>query len=955
MDTTKVSSVAIAGDGQTASVAISDGQVYLAQQRTNGTWRNYENLHTTTQAGPLGAPVEHVAAVWADNTLQILAVAGGRVWHTLRKPNGSWQPWGDVTGVVGSISNPNQLSLSATASGLEVLTFSDGLLKHTLRRPDGSWSAWGNVYGETGSLTGATRVTSAATGTGLEVIVVAGGKLWHTVRYSNGSWHSWGDVYSVVGGLGSPTDITATATGAGLEVVTTVDGTLWHTARKPDGNWYPWGNVSQVVGQLNQPVSASVVSSSGDLKLITAAGGALNYTKRSFTTGSWLPWAQLTQTTENQQSDQTQRTSTYPAPGSTRPHALSRVDITGTGARTDTFTYDEAGNTVRRVTADGDQTLEWDTEGHLAKSTTAGKSTTFLYDANGNRLLRREPDAVTLYLDGQELRLDKNTNKVTATRYITVANATIVKSDDGSLNYLINDQQGTAQLTISADNLAYTRGDTTAFGTPRGKKPASWPTERGFVGGANDATTGLTHLGAREYDAANGRFVSVDPVLDLTDPQQVNGYAYSNNNPVNKSDPSGLRPEGVCGGFGTCTDDQGNITTETFKLERDGSWTEKYWNWWSGNKEHPNVVSKNVFIIYRGGTIKSAFHELFDSLQYVPGLSAVGAVGSAAMDAYDGNYASAAQNLAGAIPGERVFALAGKAGKAAMTAEKAENAVDRTADALSIISCGNSPASSTHSFPPGTRVLLADGTTQAIETLQLGDQVQATDPTTGETEPKSVIRTIRTPDDQHFTDLQLQVNDSNGDSGAAENLTSTQHHPFWDETTRNWTNAADLTPGDTVRTIDGHTPTVLAVRNYDTAPQVAYDLTIADIHTYYVLAGATPVLVHNATTPGQKCDLTLGAGPKAREGVALVNGDIEAPGVRDLINESGNTYGCHTCDATTPGTKNGAGFQITSRRLVSSLPGLPRRRIRTVGSVLEGRLGSSHNCHRQGVRRNGSK
>ncbi|WP_101948242.1 RHS repeat domain-containing protein [Streptomyces sp. 1331.2] len=604
MDTTKVSSVAIAGDGQTASVAISGGQVYLAQQRTNGTWRNYENLHTTTQAGPLGAPVEHVAAVWADNTLQIMAIAGGRVWHTLRKPDGSWQPWGDVTGVVGAIANPNQLSLSATASGLEVLTFSDGLLKHTLRRPDGTWSAWGNVYGETGSLTGATRVTSAATGTGLEVIVVAGGKLWHTVRYSNGSWHSWGDVYSVVGSLGSPTDITATATGAGLEVVTTVDGTLWHTARKPDGNWFPWGNVSQVVGQLNQPLSAAVVSSSGDLKLITAAGGALNYTKRSFTTGSWLPWAQLTQTAENQQSDQTQRTSTYPAPGGTRPHALSRVDITGTDARTDTFTYDEAGNTVRRVTADGDQSLEWDTEGHLAKSTVAGKSTTFLYDANGNRLLRREPDSVTLYLDGQELKLDKTANKVTATRYITVANATIVKSDDGSLNYLINDQQGTAQLTISADNLAYTRGDTTAFGTPRGKKPASWPTERGFVGGTNDATTGLTHLGAREYDAANGRFVSVDPILDLSDPQQINGYAYANSNPVNKSDPSGLRPEGVCGGFGTCTDDKGNITTETFKLERDGSWTENYWNAWSGNKEHPNVVSKHVFIIYRGGTIK---------------------------------------------------------------------------------------------------------------------------------------------------------------------------------------------------------------------------------------------------------------------------------------------------------------------------------------------------------------
>lgn len=54
--------------------------------------------------------------------------------------------------------------------------------------------------------------------------------------------------------------------------------------------------------------------------------------------------------------------------------------------------------------------------------------------------------------------------------------------------------------------------------------------------------TGLTQLGARAYDPALGKFLSVDPVLDLNDPQQNNGYSYSHNNPVTKSDPSGLIP-----------------------------------------------------------------------------------------------------------------------------------------------------------------------------------------------------------------------------------------------------------------------------------------------------------------------------------------------------------------------------------------------------------------------------
>ncbi|MET7392053.1 RHS repeat-associated core domain-containing protein [Dactylosporangium sp. NPDC005572] len=80
----------------------------------------------------------------------------------------------------------------------------------------------------------------------------------------------------------------------------------------------------------------------------------------------------------------------------------------------------------------------------------------------------------------------------------------------------------------------------TPFGGLRGAAPASWPTEKGYVGGDNDPT-GLVHLGAREYDPKIGRFISVDPILDLSDPQQLHGYAYSENNPINRSDPGGLK------------------------------------------------------------------------------------------------------------------------------------------------------------------------------------------------------------------------------------------------------------------------------------------------------------------------------------------------------------------------------------------------------------------------------
>ena len=66
------------------------------------------------------------------------------------------------------------------------------------------------------------------------------------------------------------------------------------------------------------------------------------------------------------------------------------------------------------------------------------------------------------------------------------------------------------------------------------------------VGGISDPT-GLTHLGARDYDPGTGRFTTTDPVLVPADPQALNPYAYAANNPTTFADPSGLCPPDKCG------------------------------------------------------------------------------------------------------------------------------------------------------------------------------------------------------------------------------------------------------------------------------------------------------------------------------------------------------------------------------------------------------------------------
>ncbi|GKQ33691.1 LamG-like jellyroll fold domain-containing protein [Streptomyces sp. A012304] len=77
----------------------------------------------------------------------------------------------------------------------------------------------------------------------------------------------------------------------------------------------------------------------------------------------------------------------------------------------------------------------------------------------------------------------------------------------------------------------------------------------------------------------------------------------------------------------------------------------------------------------------------------------------------------------------------------------------------------------------------------------------------------------------------------------AAHLTTTFHHPFYDETRSAFVDAKDLRPGDVLQTPSG-TAEVTGVRLYQ-AHTTTYDLTIGTLHTYYVEAGGTPVLVHN--------------------------------------------------------------------------------------------------------------
>ena len=103
---------------------------------------------------------------------------------------------------------------------------------------------------------------------------------------------------------------------------------------------------------------------------------------------------------------------------------------------------------------------------------------------------------------------------------------------------LIGDAHNTSLVSIASASNTLTKRYQDPFGNTRGTT-AAWQGDHGFLDKPVD-TSGLTQIGARYYDGVLGAFISVDPLLDLTDPQQWNGYAYANNNPTTWSDPTGL-------------------------------------------------------------------------------------------------------------------------------------------------------------------------------------------------------------------------------------------------------------------------------------------------------------------------------------------------------------------------------------------------------------------------------
>ncbi|WP_338677871.1 polymorphic toxin-type HINT domain-containing protein [Streptomyces sp. SCSIO 30461] len=862
---------------------------------TAGLSGTYKYLYTYTPTGkPLSVTLPAKGGLAAEKVVTRYDAEGlpestsGLDWYT---SDVTYSPYGEV---LRTVSGPQPYRVWTTNfvnqhSGRLQRTVTDRETANTHRISDSYYS-----YDASGTITSNARKLTDSTGS---------------------TWDNQCFTYDALGELvhAWTSDITPGGSGTGCR---SSGGDTWGYRSDGVSSSGPVANAPNTAGDTTSPDSALTDS----LKDAAPESGTVSTGTTAYRQAFTFDWlGNRAGLTEHNTADATKNVSFTYGYGTTgavkQPHTLTSVTSTAAGQGS-TYTNDAVGNTQTRklstsATSTTSQSLDWTAENKLNTITSNGVKTSYVYDAAGDRILENSTSGSTLYLGETELTTDSTGKIIRASRAYGHAGApTVVRTTtNGSysghkLNVLIADHLGTANTTVEIGSTqTVTRRAFKPYGEARGPKPSSWPNKRSYLGvGIDDSTTGLTHIGAREYDQAAGRFLSADPLIDIADPLQMNGYAYSHNSPISRSDPTGLydpdlreyerqqaakkKKEGDSGGDNPAPP---GTTATTYTITKTVTVTKPApCDWWCKTKgwmqEHATaitIVTEIVVGVACGAAAVAAGAATAGVGAVAVGAACgaiAGAVAGAVGNALDpnadhslGGYASAvgtgaAVGAAGSIVGGAVFKAATTGAKAIAKAVAGKTATSAAAGGAK---SGVSAATKPQCFLAGTAVLMADGTKKNIEDIKVGDDVLATDPETGQTGARPVTALISTKGVKKLHELSIKT------SAATKKITATAEHPFWIPAKRAWVKAGELKPGMMLATADGSRAKVTENRAYTKLVRT-YNFTVADLHTYYVLAGTTPVLVHN--TCGEIDYGSIGADGRRSGIVAEVTPDMLGTG-----------------------------------------------------------------------------
>ncbi|QSX37218.1 tandem-95 repeat protein [Shewanella sedimentimangrovi] len=240
--------------------------------------------------------------------------------------------------------------------------------------------------------------------------------------------------------------------------------------------------------------------------------------------------------------------------GNAGPNAIRQFIRDGV---TYNFNYDANGN---RLNGDG-TVLSYDDENKPLRVERNGVVSEFSYDADGMRYKQVKTqggNVTTTYYVGPVER-EISTSATIDTSYLG-DHSIVKKAISGSLGnqqpltYVLRDRLGSVDTLVAGGSLSvlqYRGYD--VFGRPMDLDASTlfnpnplltdWQgVKRGFTDHEHLQEQQLIHMNGRIYDFNVGRFLSVDPFLQMPEnSQSANPYSYILNNPMSGTDPTGYR------------------------------------------------------------------------------------------------------------------------------------------------------------------------------------------------------------------------------------------------------------------------------------------------------------------------------------------------------------------------------------------------------------------------------
>ena len=219
------------------------------------------------------------------------------------------------------------------------------------------------------------------------------------------------------------------------------------------------------------------------------------------------------------------------------------------------FVYDAAGN----LRQEPGRTYTYDVENRM----TAGAGVTYFYDGDGRRV-RKSNGKLYWYGMSSDALVETDNAGTSYTEFVFFGGKRIARRDNGAaVFYYFSNHLGSASVITNSAGSVVEESDYYSFGGERAVVNND-PNPYKFTGKERDTESGLDYFIARYYSSAYGRFLSPDeftggpvdaysandplppgplPYADITNPQSLNKYTYTFNNPLNYTDPDGHSPK----------------------------------------------------------------------------------------------------------------------------------------------------------------------------------------------------------------------------------------------------------------------------------------------------------------------------------------------------------------------------------------------------------------------------